>query len=108
MCSAFVDSLTGQLKHISQRTGFALVAGSDVARLEQLQADRGWNDVPWVSAADNTSPVDFQSEMPNGAQVPSCNVFVRREGKLHHFWNSEMFFALSEFHPRHVDMLWPL
>ena len=46
--------------------------------------------------------------MPNGGQVPMCNVFVRRAGKVHHFWGTELFFERSPWHPRHVDMLWPL
>lgn len=108
MCSAFMDSLNGQLKHISQRAAFVVVARSPIERVEKLVDARGWQDITWLSAAGNTYPVDYKSEMPNGAQVPMCNVFVRREGAIHHFWNSELFFAPSDQHPRHVDMIWPL
>ena len=77
-------------------------------RFAGLARGRGWDDITWLSAADNDYPIDYHSEMPNGAQVPMCNVFVKRDGAVRHFWNSEMFFAPSETHPRHIDMLWPL
>lgn len=109
LCSAFMDSLSGQMKHITQRTAFAVVARSSYARLGPLVDTRGWQDITFVSAQDNSYPVDFKSEMPNGAQVPMCSVFVKRDAKLHHYWTSELFFVpAAEYHPRHVDMLWPL
>ncbi len=108
MCSAFADSLIGQTKHIEQRTALAMVARSDYGRVAELAEARGWGELNWVSAADNNYPIDYKSEMPNGAQVPMCNVFTKHEGRIHHFWTSELFFAPSDFHPRHVDMLWPL
>ncbi len=108
MCSAFLDSLRGQLEHINQRAALTVVARNGIAPLAKLFAARGWQDVPFVSAANNTFPSDYHTEMPNGAQVPVCNVFVKRDGEIRHFWTSEMFFAPSNFHPRHVDMLWPL
>ena len=37
-----------------------------------------------------------------------ANVFVRREGRIHHFWGSEMFYADVEGQPRHIDQMWPL
>jgi predicted dithiol-disulfide oxidoreductase (DUF899 family) len=38
-------------------------------------------------------------------------VFVRRNGRIHHFWTSEMFFGErddGDQGPRHVDYMWPL
>ena len=108
MCSAFMDSVDGQLKHINQRAAFVAVARSPLERLSKLVDARGWSDIPWVSASQNNYPIDYHSEMANGAQVPMTNVFVKADGEIRHFWTSEMFFAPSETHPRHVDMLWPL
>ena len=108
MCSAFMDSLCGQVEHINQRASLVVVARSGVERIQKLVEARGWGELTWLSAANNSYPIDYKSEMPNGAQVPMCNVFVRDAGKIHHFWNSELFFAPSDFHPRHMDMIWPL
>ena len=88
MCSAFMDSVNGQLEHITQRAAFAVVARNDIEPLEKLFVARGWQDIPFVSAAGTTFPTDYQTEMPDGSQVPMCNVFVRRDGEVRHFWTS--------------------
>ena len=108
MCSAFMDSLHGQLEHINQRVSLVVAARSGIERILKLADARGWRDLTWLSSANNSYPIDYKSEMPNGAQVPMCNVFVRRDDKIYHYWNSELFFAPSDFHPRHMDMIWPL
>ena len=77
-------------------------------KIQTMVQDRGWQDVTWVSAAGNTFAQDYHTEMPNGAQVPMCNVFVREAHAIRHFWTSEAFFIPWDNHPRHVDMLWPL
>ncbi len=108
MCSAFIDSLKGQARHIQQRAGLAVVARSPYAKVAALAEERQWQNLHWLSAADNTYAQDYHTEMPNGAQVPMCNVFVRTDDGVRHFWNSELFFAPGEGHPRHVDNLWSL
>ena len=37
-----------------------------------------------------------------------CTVFVKTDTGIHHFWSSELLFANSPGHPRHMDMAWPL
>ena len=39
-----------------------------------------------------------------------ATVFVRRDGRIHHFWSSELWYARPEAgqHPRHVDFMWPM
>ena len=39
-----------------------------------------------------------------------ATVFSRRDGKIHHRWSSEVWFAPPEpgQNPRHVDFMWPL
>lgn len=108
LCSAFMDSLNGQLKHIRQRAGLAVVARSSYPRLAELAQQRGWQDIPLLSAAGNRYPVDYHSETADGAQLPMCNVFVKKDGQIHHYWASELFFVPWESHPRHIDTLWPL
>ena len=61
-----------------------------------------------LSASGNAYQQDYHGEDAEGRQLPICDVFVRRDGHVHHFWCSEMFFADSPCHPRHVDLLFPL
>jgi len=63
-----------------------------------------------LSSERNTYNLDYQAETADGQQVPSLNVFVRRDGKIFHFYNTELFFVPPEAgqDPRHMDSLWPL
>jgi predicted dithiol-disulfide oxidoreductase (DUF899 family) len=38
-----------------------------------------------------------------------ATVFVRRAGRIHHFWSSELFFTPDEHgYRRQVDFMWPV
>ena len=52
---------------------------------------------------------DYHGESDQG-QNPIATVFVRRNGAIHHFWSSELYWAPNDpgMHPRHVDFIWPL
>jgi predicted dithiol-disulfide oxidoreductase (DUF899 family) len=108
MCSAYLDSVDGQAPHIAQRVNFAVVARNTIDTFARIATERGWRNLRLLSASDNAYAQDYHSEMPDGSQLPLCNVFVRRDDRIFHFWSSEMFFAPSTTHPRHIDMLWPL
>ena len=108
MCSAFLDSANGQVKHISRRAAFAVVATSPYERFAALAERRGWDQVTLLSSHGTDFAQKYHSEMPDGSQVPMCHVFVRSDDGVCHFWSSELLFEPSAWHPRHIDMLWPL
>jgi predicted dithiol-disulfide oxidoreductase (DUF899 family) len=110
MCTAMLDSLNGAAEHLGQRVGLAVVAKSPIDRIQDFARERGWVQARLISSADNSYNRDYQGETANGEQMPMLHVFTRRNGKVHHFWSSEMLFppALRGQHSRHVDMIWPL
>lgn len=108
MCTSFLNGLLGQLGQIGQRMSFAVVAQSAPERLAGLQLRMGWKELPLYSAAGTGYQSDYLAENTDGDQLPIMNVFVRRNGKIRHFWGSELFFEPSAWHPRHMDMLWPM
>jgi predicted dithiol-disulfide oxidoreductase (DUF899 family) len=60
-----------------------------------------------------TDPGDnraYKAEDAGGNQWPMATVFVRRNGRIHHFWSSELFFTPRDEGqgPRHVDFMWPM
>ena len=87
-----------------------MVAKSPIARIRETARDRGWKSLRLLSSATNTYNLDYQGENANGDQRPSFNVFVRRDGKIHHFYNTELLFAPQEpgMDGRHVDSVWPI
>ncbi len=108
MCSAFLDGLNSQIPHLSKKIGFAVVAENAPEKLKDLKARMGWADLPLYSALGTTYQSDYLAEAEDGSQLPILNIFQRDQDGIHHFWNSELFFEPSDWHPRHVDAAWPL
>ena len=109
-CTSILDGLNGSAIHIQQRPNFAVVAKSPIERVRELARSRGWKNLRLLSSASNSYNRDYQGENEKGNQTPSLNVFVRRDGKIFHTYNTELLFAPPEpgQDGRHVDMIWPV
>jgi predicted dithiol-disulfide oxidoreductase (DUF899 family) len=110
MCSSIIDALNGTSLHATQCLNLAVVAKSPLVRIRTLARERGWNYLRLLSSAGNNYNRDYYGENAEGGQQPSLNVFVRRGGKIHHSWHSELVLVVPEpgQNQRHVDMIWPL
>ena len=109
MCTSFLDSLDGAAPHLTQRINVAVCARSPIERIAEFAASRGWRNLRLLSSAENTFQHDYLAEGDDGGQWPMANVFVRRDGAIHHFWGSELLFEpFPTGNTRHIDMLWPL
>jgi predicted dithiol-disulfide oxidoreductase (DUF899 family) len=109
-CTSIIDAIDGELPHITQRIGFAVVCKAPIERFREHAQSRGWRHTRLLSSAGASYNVDYGAEDSQGNQWPLATVFVRRDGRIHHFWSSELWFAEREEGrgPRHVDFLWPL
>jgi predicted dithiol-disulfide oxidoreductase (DUF899 family) len=109
MCTSFLDSLNGAAPHIGQRINLAVSARSPIERLTDFAESRGWTNLRLISSAHNSFQYDYLAEGDDGAQLPMANVFVRRDGAIHHFWGSELLLRpYPSGNSRHVDLIWPL
>ncbi len=110
MCTSILDALDGEAPHVVQRVSLAVVAKSPIERILGFTKPRGWRNLRLLSSTNNTYNRDYGAEEASGAQIPACNVFVRRDGRVRHFWSAELLYAPAEpgQDGRHVDMFWPL
>ncbi len=110
MCTAMLDSLDGTAPHAADRINLVVVAKSPIERILAFARERGWRRLRLLSSAGNHYNRDYLGESADGSQLPSLNIFVRRGGKVHHFYHSELLFAANEpgQDARHVDPIWPL
>jgi predicted dithiol-disulfide oxidoreductase (DUF899 family) len=110
MCSAFLDSLDGAAPHLAQRIALAVVAKSPLDRIREFASARGWQHLRLVSSKGNSYNRDYFGETASGDQMPVMNIFVRRNGKIRHFYQTELLYLKAEKgqDPRHVDPMWPL
>jgi predicted dithiol-disulfide oxidoreductase (DUF899 family) len=123
-CTAFLDSLNGAAKHVTQRINFAVVAKSPLARILDFARERGWRNLRFLSSANNTYNRDYFGEtaestaffkIPAGEvwEMPMMNVFQRDGASVRHFWSSELLYHPSDpgQDPRHngmLDVMWNL
>lgn len=109
-CTSILDGLNGTALHARQRVNLVVVAKSPIQRVRELARSRGWNNLRLLSSSGNTYNRDYQGENAKGDQIPSLNVFTRHDGKIYHFYNTELLFAPKEkgMDGRHVDLIWPL
>ena len=110
MCSSFLDGLNGSAKHVTQCVNLAVVASSPVDRIRSFARERGWSGLRLLSSHGNSYNRDYHGEDDSGGQLPVMNVFARRNGKIFHFYNTELLFVAPEpgQQPRHIDLMWPL
>lgn len=110
MCSSMLDGLDGNAPHIAQRTNLVVIASSPIARIREFARGRGWRNLRLLSSAGTTYNRDYHGEGPDGSQWPMLNVFVRRKGRIRHFYGTELLGAKADpgQNGRHVDLLWPL
>src|SRR2546423_4198240 len=109
-CTSILDALDGEAPHVVQRVNLVVVAKSPIARILEFTRGRGWRNLRLLSSAGNTYNSDYYGESSKGAQQPMMNVFVRRDGAIHHTYGTELLFAPSDSGQdgRHVDLIWPL
>jgi predicted dithiol-disulfide oxidoreductase (DUF899 family) len=109
-CTSIIDAVDGEVPHIRERINFAVVAKAPIEQFRAHGQTRGWRHARLLSSAGTTYNRDYQAEGLDSSQLPLATVFARRDGKIHHFWSSELFFAPTDAgqHPRHVDFMWPV
>ncbi|MEX3956130.1 DUF899 family protein [Trinickia sp. EG282A] len=90
MCTSLLSALDGEMPDILQRVAFAVIARSPIERLTAFKQERGWRYLRLYSSGGNAFNVDYAHEDPESGDNPAFNVFVRRNGRIHHFWAGEM------------------
>jgi predicted dithiol-disulfide oxidoreductase (DUF899 family) len=109
-CTSIVDGIDGAIPHITQRINFAVVTKAPIERFRAHGEIRGWRNARLLSSSETGYNRDYGAEDANGFQWPLATIFVRRDGRFHHLWSSELWFADPDEGqgPRHVDFMWPM
>src|ERR1700677_3172361 len=96
MCTNTLGAWEGNAADIGQRISLAVVARSPIERLLRWKHDRGWRDLKLYSDLNGAYSRDYFGLLPNGSEMPSFNVFTRRDGTIRHFWGGEMTHATAD------------
>lgn len=90
MCTAFLGSLDIPVRDITQRVAFAVLGRSPVERQLAFARERGWRNLKFYTTVGDDFARDYRGLAPNGDEWPALDVWVRRGGKIHHFWGAEL------------------
>ncbi|HEV8690162.1 MAG TPA: DUF899 family protein [Ideonella sp.] len=90
MCTAFLGSMDIPVRDITQRVAFGVIGRSPVERQLAFARERGWRNLKFYAAVGDDFPRDYRGLAPNGDEWPALDVWIKREGKVHHFWGSEL------------------
>jgi predicted dithiol-disulfide oxidoreductase (DUF899 family) len=109
-CTSIIDGIDGSIPHITQRMSFAVESAAPIAQFREHGARRAWRNARLLSSAGNSYRSDYGGADSNGYQWPLATVFVRRDGAIHHYWSSELWWVAHDAGqgPRHVDFMWPM
>jgi predicted dithiol-disulfide oxidoreductase (DUF899 family) len=90
MCTNLLGAWEGNAADLDQRISLVVVACSPIERLVAWKKERGWRDLRLVTDLNGNYSRDYFGLLPDGSEIPSFNVFTRRDGAIRHFWSGEM------------------
>ncbi|HAT32122.1 MAG TPA: DUF899 domain-containing protein [Janthinobacterium sp.] len=90
MCTAFLGALDVPSADIAQRVAIGVIGRSPVARQLAIARERGWRNLKFYATVGDDFARDYRGLAPDGSEWPALDVWVRRDGKVRHFWGAEM------------------
>jgi predicted dithiol-disulfide oxidoreductase (DUF899 family) len=90
MCTSFLGALDIPCKDLSQRLAMAVIGRSPVERQLAFARERGWRYLKFYATMSDDFARDYRGLLPDGTEMPALDVWVRSDGRVHHFWGSEL------------------
>ena len=90
MCTSFVGALDVPARDIMQRVALAVIGRSPVERQLAFAVERGWRNLRFLATTDDAFPRDYRGLAPDGSEWPALDVWMKRDGAVRHFWESEL------------------
>jgi predicted dithiol-disulfide oxidoreductase (DUF899 family) len=94
MCTSFLSSWNGTVVNLREQSAIAVTARSPIDRLLDYKKQRGFTNLPFVS--DMSGDYTRSYVNPDDADVPGIGVFIRRNGKIFHYYSGEMSGAMAD------------
>lgn len=107
MCTMWIDGFDAVVDHVQRSADFVVVAAADPEAIAAHADARGWSRIRLFSARRCSFKYDLGSEGPEGEQLPTVSVIVRREGELIHLYSGQPQLSDS-MQERGLDLLSPV
>ena len=90
MCTNLLSAWEGNAQDLDQRISLVVVARSHINRLVEWKLERRWRNLRLYTDLNGNYSRDYFGLLPDGSEIPSFNIFTRRDGVIRHFWSGEM------------------
>lgn len=90
MCTAFLGALDASASDLAQRVAVAVIGRSPAARQLAFARERGWRNLRFLATTSDDFPRDYRGLAADGSKWPALDVWVKRDGRVRHFWGSEL------------------
>lgn len=90
MCTSFLGAMDIPVRDLTQRVAFAVLGRSPVSRQLAFARERGWRNLRFFQTVGDDFARDYRGLAPNGDEWPALDVWVKRDGVVHHFWAGEL------------------
>lgn len=94
MCTSFLSSWNGAAKNLRERVAMAVMARSEIARLEAFRKQRGFEYLRFFSDASGDYTRTYVNK--DDDDVPGFAVFTRKDGVIRHFYSGEFSGAMAD------------
>ena len=88
MCTAMLTSWDGTARNLRERVALAVTARSPIERLLDFKQERGWQNLQLYSDGKGDYTRAYVSA--DDDDIPSLNIFTRKDGIIRHFWSEEI------------------
>jgi predicted dithiol-disulfide oxidoreductase (DUF899 family) len=100
-CTSLVDGFDRSAYQVTRHAAFAAIAKAPAEKINAWARKRGWSQIELLSGFESTFQADYKCQgESDDMQLPVMHVFSRRDGRIRHFWATEL-------RGNHVDTVWP-
>ena len=100
-CTSLVDGFDRTSYQVTRDAAFVAIAKAPAERIDAWARERGWSQIDLVSGYESPFQADYKCQGDSDdMQWPVMHVFRKRDGKIFHFWATEL-------PGTHVDTVWP-
>ncbi len=90
MCTSFLGAMDTPVRDLVQKVAIAVIGRSPVERQLAFARERGWRNLEFYATVGDDFALDYRGLAPDGNEWPALDVWVKRDGKVFHFWGSEL------------------
>lgn len=100
-CTSLVDGFDRAAYQVTKDAAFVAIAKAQAERINAWAHERGWSKIDLVLGFRSPFQADYKCQDPDSddMQQPVMLVFTKRDGKIFHFWSTELPW-------NHVDTVW--